>query len=91
MEAAHPYISPLNNAFAATVPILLHTGTSEVLYDDHVAFVGQMKEISGNEIVLMEMVGASHDIFAAGLVTGFMKEAEAAIDGADKFLKQKKK
>ncbi|KAL5327982.1 hypothetical protein ACEPPN_005688 [Leptodophora sp. 'Broadleaf-Isolate-01'] len=86
MEATHPYISPLNNAFSTSVPILLHTGTLEVLYDSHIAFVNQMK-IPGNEIVLVETVGAPHDIFAAGQITGFMKEAEAAMDDANEFLK----
>lgn len=91
MEATHPYISPLNNAFATSVPILVHTGTLEVLHDDHVALVSQMNEIAGNEIELVETVGAPHDIFAAGLITGFMKEAETAMDDANEFLKRKTK
>jgi acetyl esterase/lipase len=52
MEATHPYISPLNNAFSTSVPILLHTGTLEALHDSHIAFVNQTN-IPGNEIVLV--------------------------------------
>jgi acetyl esterase/lipase len=91
IEATHPYISPLNNAFSTSIPILVHSGTLEVLHDGHIAFVNQMKKIPGNEIVLVETVDAPHDIFAAGQITGFMKEAEAAMDDANEFLKRKTK
>ena len=39
----------------------------------------------------MEIAGEPHDIFARRQITGFMKEAEAAINDANKFLKRKTK
>ena len=69
---------------------MLHTGSLETLHDSHIAFVNQMK-VAGNEIVLVKTVDAPHNIFAAGQITGSIKEAEAAMEDANEFLKRRTK
>jgi hypothetical protein len=65
-----------------------NTGTVEVLYDDHLAFVRNMRKIQGNKIELLETPNAPRDIFAAGQVLGFVEEVEAVMDAAINFLKE---
>lgn len=90
VSPGHPYISPLGNEFATKVPIFVQTGTLEILYDDHVQFAKAMKEVPGNRVELFEIADAPHDTFAAGLLLGFVKEAEHAADVAAKFIETAK-
>ena len=48
-------------------------------------------KVAGNEIVLVKTVDAPHNIFAAGQITGSIKEAEAAMEDANEFLKRRTK
>lgn len=90
LGARHPYISPLGNVFATTVPIFLQTGSGEVLHDDHVSFVRQMRDVKGNSVDLMEIIDAPHDTFGAGLILGFAKEADEAAATAARFVEDSK-
>ena len=81
----HPYISPLGNEFKSTVPFFLQTGTAEVLYDDHLKFTKAMKD-KGTQVEFLEIKDAPHDTFGAGIILGFVTEAEDAAAKATKFV-----
>jgi len=82
ISASHPYIASLRNEFATKVPIFMRTGTLEALSDDHVQFAKAMKDILGNRMEFFQIVDTPQDTFAAGLLLGFVKEAEHAADVA---------
>ncbi|KAL8728213.1 MAG: hypothetical protein Q9181_005426 [Wetmoreana brouardii] len=90
LKANHPYLTPLNNPFATTVPIFMQHGTAEVLFDEQKAFYFQMKEIPGNRIECLETPNAPHDTFLAGQALGWEKEAEEAAKEAASFCRQDK-
>ncbi len=90
VPANHRYISPLGNEFAAKVPIFLQTGSAEVMHDDHIQFVRAMEEIPGNQLETYEIKDAPHDVFAAGQILGFEKEAVAATEAVSRFLEKTK-
>ncbi len=79
---SHPFISPLKNEFATSVPVFLQTGTGEVMYHEHLKFVDAWKRIEKNKIELVEIPHAPHDTFLAGQILGFSKEAEDAVKKA---------
>jgi acetyl esterase/lipase len=80
----NPYLSPLGHPFKSAVPLFIQTGTQEVLYDDHVNFAKAMKEM-GTQVEFVEIKDAPHDTFGAGIILGFVKEAEDAAVKATKF------
>ena len=87
----HPYITPLGHEFVIPAPVFLQTGTSEVLHDEHVKFAKAMEKIPGNRVELLEIANAPHDIFAAGMIVGFLQEADSAMEAAWEFLNDTKK
>lgn len=84
------YISPLGNEFQTPVPMLLQTGSAEVMHEEHVRFVKAMREIRGNMVELEVIENAPHDTFAAGQLLGFVKEAENAVTKAIRFIEDRK-
>jgi acetyl esterase/lipase len=66
---SHPYISHTGNEFYTSVPILVHTGTVELINEDHVKYVKSMKR-KGTKIELLESKDAPHDIVGAGAHRG---------------------
>ncbi|PWY93604.1 alpha/beta-hydrolase [Aspergillus sclerotioniger CBS 115572] len=86
-ERGHRFLSPLGREFQVKTPLFVQTGMAEVIHEDHVRFVEQMKGL-GNEIEMCEVRDAPHDIFAAGVVLGFVNEAEEAIEQTRLFLKR---
>ncbi|KAI9648301.1 hypothetical protein NHQ30_002933 [Ciborinia camelliae] len=88
-DRGHPYISPAGNEFKSPVPLFIQTGTLEVLYEQHVKFAKAMKEC-GTKVEFLEIQNAPHDTFGAGLILGFVKEAEAAAEKAVKFVEDVK-
>lgn len=84
-STSHPYLSPLGNEFYSPVPLFVHTGTVELIHEDHVKYVDKMKA-NGTRVELFETPTAPHDIFGAGIVLGFVKEAVEAADRAAKFV-----
>ena len=84
-STGHPYISHLRNEIYSAVPLFLHTGTMELMYEDHVNYAETMKK-NGTKLELFETPQAPHDIFGAGLILGFSKEAHEAADHAARFV-----
>jgi acetyl esterase/lipase len=84
-SSGHPYLSPLGNEFYSAVPLFIHTGTVELLYEDHVKYVDRMRK-NGTKVELFETPDAPHDGFGAGLILGFIKQAHDASDRAVRFV-----
>lgn len=84
-SSGHPYMSPLGNEFYSEVPLFVHTGTVELIYEDHVLYAKRMRE-NGTKVVLFETPEAPHDIFGAGIILGFVNEAKETADHAARFV-----
>ncbi|KAJ5281378.1 Alpha/Beta hydrolase protein [Penicillium angulare] len=76
-EETSPYFTPLGSEYKLSVPLFVHVGTSEVLYDDIMQFARNMKE-KGTDVELHEAPNAPHAIFSAGKGLGM---EDVAIDG----------
>ncbi|KAJ5113546.1 Alpha/Beta hydrolase protein [Penicillium angulare] len=74
---SNTYFTPLGSEYKLSVPLFVHVGTSEILYDDIVQFARNMKE-KGTDVELHEAPNAPHVIFSAG--KGLAME-DVAIDG----------
>jgi acetyl esterase/lipase len=85
MRRDEPYISLIDHPFHTEAPLFVQTGTAEVLRDDAVAFVDNMKGISGNQIGLHEVLYVPHDTFVAGYCLGFATEPVASIAAVQLF------
>lgn len=81
----HPYISHLRNEVYSPIPLFLHTGTMEIMYEDHVDYAEAMKK-NGTKVELFETPQAPHDIFGAGIILGFVKEVHEVADRAARFV-----
>jgi hypothetical protein len=68
-----------------TALFFLQTGTAEVLYDDHLKCTKAMKN-KGTQVEFLEIKVAPYDYFGAGIILGFVKEAEDAAAKATKFV-----
>ncbi|KAL8909097.1 MAG: hypothetical protein Q9207_000431 [Kuettlingeria erythrocarpa] len=86
LKADHPYLTPLNNAFATKVPLFMQYGTAEVLLDEQRSFCSQMEQIAGNRLERLEIPNAPHNTFLGGQLLGFEKEARDAAGRASEFL-----
>ena len=87
VDLSHPYLSPLRHPFETQTAIWIQVGGLEVLNDDTVAFFKSMKRTARNKIELYEVPYAPHDIFLAGNILGFEREATDAAAFAQRFLK----
>ncbi|KAL4970917.1 Alpha/Beta hydrolase protein [Aspergillus stella-maris] len=84
-EDKFAYLSPLQNEFYTPTPVFLQTGTAEMLYEDHVQFARGMKD-QGTKVEVVEIANAPHDTFGAGLIVGFVEEAQDAARKAAAFV-----
>ena len=87
IDAASPYISPLNHPFYTDTPMWVCVGGLEVLYDDGVTFVDNMKA-KGNRVKLHVEPFASHSFLSAGVVTRFTREADHAVKLAAEWMRE---
>ena len=87
MDATSPYISPLNHPFYTKTPLWVCLGGLEVLYDDGVKFVDNMKA-EGNRVKLHVEPFASHSFLSAGNATGFQREADKAVKLAAEWIRE---
>lgn len=86
MDLSHPYLSPLRHPFDTQTAIWIQVGGLEVLNSDTVAFHRSMRRIARNNVELYEVPYAPHDIFLAGNILGFEREAADAAKFAQRFL-----
>ncbi|RAL04666.1 alpha/beta-hydrolase [Aspergillus ibericus CBS 121593] len=79
------WLSPLGREFPViSTGMFVQTGTAEVMVDENLQFVEEMKGI-GNTAKAWVVEGATHDIFAAGQILGMVPEAQKAMRAAGEF------
>ena len=86
-DTGHPYISHLGNGFKTETALFVQTCEEELLLEDNLKFAEEMREC-GNEVELLKVADAPHDIFAAGMVLGFAKEASKMVARAAGFVRE---
>ncbi|KAL2130256.1 hypothetical protein VTI74DRAFT_6695 [Chaetomium olivicolor] len=87
VDPSGPYLSPLHHPFkppAADMPMFLHGGDREVLWDD-IQLVARRYGDIGWKVHLGVSRHCPHDILLVGSRIGFEREAEAAAMEARKF------
>ena len=85
MQGADPYTSPRNHPFPTKTRLWVCVGGVEILCDQGVGFAENMKAM-GNHVEIHIEPYATHAIFGAGQVSGFIAEAENAARLAGKWL-----
>ncbi|MCJ1419725.1 hypothetical protein MMC32_006081 [Xylographa parallela] len=86
MRSTDPYISPPRHPFATDTPLWVGVSGGEVLEDENIEFVTNMKRIDGNRVELYAEPHACHDILGFGNVMGFETEAKRMASVAGTFL-----
>ncbi len=86
MSLTDPYISPLHHPFRSKTPVWIQVGGAEVLRDQGTAFAQGMDGVGNDRVEVYEVARAPHDIFLAGNIMGFGKEAADAVGVAQRFL-----
>lgn len=81
-----PYLSPLHHPFKLKedIPMFVHGGNAEVLYDDIKAFSEVYGKLGWN-VQLTVADNSPHDILLLGPLIGFEKQAEEGATQAGKF------
>ena len=87
-STAAPYFSPKKFPFTTNVPLWIHLGGLEILYDDAVEFAENMR-LHGNAVELHVEPYANHDVLYLGGSTGFTVEAIKGARLAGKFLAER--
>ncbi|KAI0837764.1 alpha/beta hydrolase fold-3 domain-containing protein [Hypoxylon sp. FL0890] len=85
---SNPYITPLGNPFATTVPILINTGTAEILFDSHLRWADEMRRIKDNVVELHQEYAACHDTFLIGEWLGFEDSAGNVAEKIGAFIRR---
>ena len=86
MDAASPYISPLNHPFHTETPIWICVGGLEIFCDAGIRFAENMKA-KGNRVMVHVEPFASHSIVGVGNLTGFQREAGNAVKLAGEWIR----
>ena len=87
LDAASPYISPLNHPFHTETILWVCVGGLEILREHGIEFVENMRA-KGNRIALYVEPLASHSFLSIGHVTGFEREAEDAVKHAAGWIRE---
>ena len=87
-STATPYFSPKKRPFLTNVPMWIQLGGLEILYDDGIEFVENMR-FQGNAVELHVEPYANHDIFYLGGTTGFTVEAIKVARLAGRFIAER--
>ncbi|KAI1109302.1 Alpha/Beta hydrolase protein [Nemania sp. NC0429] len=77
------YISPIGDPFHTGVPIFIHGGTAEGLYDTISEFAGKMGRVDGNRVRFHSTDFTTHNLIMAH--DGWESEIEAVIKDAYRF------
>ena len=86
MDAASPYISPLNSPFYTKTSLWICIGGLEILCDQGIRFAENMKT-KGNRVMVHIEPLANHAFIGVGNLTGFEREAENAAKLAAKWIR----
>ncbi|EPE24941.1 alpha/beta-Hydrolase [Glarea lozoyensis ATCC 20868] len=74
-----PYITPLGNPFATSVPIFVNAGNAEIFFVANKKWVKQMKDVKDNHVDFHEEDAALHDTFLLASILGFEESAQEVI------------
>ncbi|KAF4452102.1 hypothetical protein F53441_5035 [Fusarium austroafricanum] len=85
IERSGPYVTLRGQPFRTTTRLWTHIGDAELLYDEVIEWVHDMRE-AGNEIDLRVEAGAPHDIVESGYLSGFRKKGERVVEVAEEWL-----
>ena len=86
LGAASPYISPLNHPFYTKTILWVCAGGLEILCDDAIKFVDNMKA-KGNRVMLHVEPYVTHSFLSIGNLTGFQREAENSVKLAAEWIR----
>lgn len=86
--ASHPYVTPLGNPFATTVPILVNSGTAEIFFDANLRWTDEMRGITNNVVELHREDAAVHDTSLSGQLLGFEESARGVAERIGVFIRQ---
>ena len=86
IDAASPYISPLNYPFYTKASLWICVGGLEILCDQGIRFADNMRG-KGNKVMLHVEPFASHSFAGSGNLSGFQKEAEKVFNLAGEWIR----
>lgn len=88
--AIEKYVVPLRHPFTLPSPVLVVTGSNEVLFDEQKALATCFQGFSGNEkaVQLVVSEGTPHDVLMIAWLLGFRKEAKECAQRAGSFIKE---
>ena len=87
LDAASPYISPLNHPFHTKTILWVCAGGLEILCEHAIKFVDNMKA-KRNRVMLHIEPYATHGFLSFGNLTGFQREAENAVKHAAEWIRE---
>ena len=87
LDAASPYVSPLNHPFHTKTILWVCVGGLEILCEHGIKLVDNMKT-ERNRIMLHIEPLASHSFLSMGNLTGFQREAENAVKAAAEWIRE---
>ncbi|KAJ8133409.1 hypothetical protein O1611_g212 [Lasiodiplodia mahajangana] len=76
------YISPLNHPFYTKVPLFIHAGSAEGIFESVREFANQMTQVDGNRVRLHSTALAVHDLIIGYDGAGLETDVEIAIRDA---------
>jgi acetyl esterase/lipase len=86
--AVEKYVVPLRHPFLLPSPVLVVTGSNEVLFEEQKELAARFEKILGNEkaVELVISEGTPHDVLMIAWLLGFKKEAKECAERAGSFI-----
>ncbi|KAI1270271.1 Alpha/Beta hydrolase protein [Xylariaceae sp. FL1019] len=82
------YISPLHHPFKTSVPLVIHGGEIEGLYDSIAEFAQEMKAVEGNQVLISSTRLSTHNLIQSYGGNGLEPEVERLHTDALKLFQQ---
>ncbi|KAI0156854.1 Alpha/Beta hydrolase protein [Xylariaceae sp. FL1272] len=82
------YISPLHHPFKTSVPLVIHGGEIEGLYDTIAEFAQEMKAVEGNQVLISTTRLSTHNLIMSYVGNGMEPEVERVHNEALQFFQQ---
>ncbi|KAI1841491.1 hypothetical protein JX265_009942 [Neoarthrinium moseri] len=86
-----PYITPLGNPFATSIPIFVNQGAVEILEIDGTQWVKEMSRVEGNRIQSEYEAAALHDTLLVGERSGWEASAQQVASKVGVFIRNTQK
>jgi acetyl esterase/lipase len=85
-EEADRYLQPVEHPFKTKIPLVVNTGTAELMHHEIKVFSDRMREVKGNRIEYVGTRDAPHDILLNCWFTGLTEEAQHVLEMTGRFL-----